>query len=259
MAAVKTRARAAKAKRGGAPASKPTAPVPGSVPPALSFVAGYVDSCLFIALFGLFVAQATGSFVLAGSQIAGHSHEAVKILAIPIFLLGATVTTIMGLQLRGQGRPALAWCLLLEALLLTGILVSGLLGAPFTDPGAGWSLAVGFFALAAMGVQSALVRLMMQGVASTNVMTTNTTLIGIDLAEFLLAWRAKRRAQKDRLAARRYNAVRRRFAAILLITLGFLFGATFGAVIFSIVGWPSLVVPIAIVAALAGWATIHER
>src|SRR3974377_1950596 len=41
---------------------------PRTIPPILSFVAGYVDSCTFLALFGLFVAQVTGSFVLTGTQ-----------------------------------------------------------------------------------------------------------------------------------------------------------------------------------------------
>ena len=45
------------------------APIPRTVPSALSFVAGYVDGCTFLALFGLFVAQATGSFVIAGAQL----------------------------------------------------------------------------------------------------------------------------------------------------------------------------------------------
>ena len=33
----------------------------------LSIVAGYVDSCTFLGLFGLFVAQVTGSYVAAGA------------------------------------------------------------------------------------------------------------------------------------------------------------------------------------------------
>ena len=42
-------------------------PMPPTVSLLLSFVAGYVDSCTFLA-FGLFVAQVTGSFVLIGAQ-----------------------------------------------------------------------------------------------------------------------------------------------------------------------------------------------
>lgn len=43
--------------------------IPSGVLPLLSFVAGYVDGCTYLALFGLFVAQVTGSFVLTGAQL----------------------------------------------------------------------------------------------------------------------------------------------------------------------------------------------
>jgi hypothetical protein len=42
--------------------------------------------------------------------------------------------------------------------------------------------------MAAMGSQSALVRLLARGGISTNVMTTNTTLIAINTTEALLGW-----------------------------------------------------------------------
>jgi uncharacterized membrane protein YoaK (UPF0700 family) len=42
--------------------------VPWPIPVVLSIVAGYVDSCTYLGLFGVFVAQLTGSFVLAGMQ-----------------------------------------------------------------------------------------------------------------------------------------------------------------------------------------------
>ena len=45
------------------------APLPRPVPPLLSFVAGYVDSITFLALFGFFAAQVTGSFVVAAATI----------------------------------------------------------------------------------------------------------------------------------------------------------------------------------------------
>ena len=38
-----------------------------TVPVVLGFTAGYVDGCTFVTLFGLFVAQVTGSFVIAGA------------------------------------------------------------------------------------------------------------------------------------------------------------------------------------------------
>jgi uncharacterized membrane protein YoaK (UPF0700 family) len=42
--------------------------VPRQIPVVLSVVAGYVDSCTYLGLFGVFVAQVTGSFVFAGAS-----------------------------------------------------------------------------------------------------------------------------------------------------------------------------------------------
>ena len=44
-------------------------PLQKTMPMLLSFVAGYVDSYTYLALFGLFVAQVTGSFVIAGAEL----------------------------------------------------------------------------------------------------------------------------------------------------------------------------------------------
>ena len=44
-------------------------PLPLLVPVLLSFVAGYVDSYTYLTLFGLFVAQVTSSFVIAGAEL----------------------------------------------------------------------------------------------------------------------------------------------------------------------------------------------
>ena len=85
------------------------------VPGLLSFVAGYVDACTFLLLFGLFVAQATGSFVIIGTEVA--THEAgftIKVLAIPVFFVAGVLTSVLAECLLQRGRSALAWMLALE-------------------------------------------------------------------------------------------------------------------------------------------------
>src|SRR5262249_37938308 len=42
--------------------------VPLLMPVLLSLVAGYLDSYTYLSLFGLFAAQVTGSFVIAGAE-----------------------------------------------------------------------------------------------------------------------------------------------------------------------------------------------
>ena len=185
------------------------APVPLIVPVLLSFAAGYVDACTFLALFGLFVAQVTGSFVIAGAEfVARDEGFLIKVLAIPVFFGAGVLTTIFAELLRRSGRSALAWTLSLECMLLAAFLGLGVM-VPFArDPNAPLTLLAALLGLSAMGVQSALVRLLMPGTASTNVMTTNTTLIAIDSAELLLGWYG--RGKPGDPAAKQFRAARRR-------------------------------------------------
>jgi uncharacterized membrane protein YoaK (UPF0700 family) len=53
---------------------QPEPSLPKTVPMLLSFVAGYVDSYTYLALFGLFAAQVIGSFVIAGAELVTHDY-----------------------------------------------------------------------------------------------------------------------------------------------------------------------------------------
>src|ERR1700682_3478130 len=93
----------------------------------LSFIAGYVDACTFLALFGLFVAQVTGSFVIVGTEPV--MHEAgflMKALAIPVFVVAAAATTILASVIGPTRQSAWPWVLGLEAVLLIAFLWIGL-------------------------------------------------------------------------------------------------------------------------------------
>ena len=86
----------------------PAHDVPRWVPALLSFAAGYVDSYTFLALFGLFVAQVTGSFVTAGAQFVVYDIGfAGKMIAIFAFLLAAASTAALIGLARDKGRDAL--------------------------------------------------------------------------------------------------------------------------------------------------------
>src|SRR5277367_1151725 len=89
--------------------------LPRWVPALLSFVAGYVDVYTFLALFGLFVAQVTGSFVTAGAELVTHDSSIVgKVLAIVAFLVAAALTAALIGLVSDQGRAALPWMLAFE-------------------------------------------------------------------------------------------------------------------------------------------------
>lgn len=223
---------------------------PRIVPFSLSFIAGYVDGVIFLALFGIYVAQATGSFVIVGSYW-WHQEPGfvVKVLAIPTFILGGIVSALI-VETRGKRRrSALLITLALEEIFLFGLLLAGLLGLPAQSPDDPGALMASLCGLLAMGMQSALVRLLMPEFGSTNVMTTNTTVVAIDLTRTVASWLRKRRSGEDA----GYAASRSKLANSLIVVVGFLAGTTAGAFGFVHAGLWALVVPLITIDATAAW------
>jgi len=109
----------------------PERALPRWVPALLSFVAGYVDIYTFLALFGLFVAQVTGSFVTAGAELVSHDVGITgKAIAIAAFLFAAALTAGLIAWARDHDRAVLPWMLGFETLLLTAFTVMTMIGAP---------------------------------------------------------------------------------------------------------------------------------
>jgi uncharacterized membrane protein YoaK (UPF0700 family) len=240
-------------------ASRADVPVSRAVSTALSFVAGYVDGCTFVALFGLFVAQVTGSFVVAGAQLVGHGPgETVKLLAIPVFLAAAVVATVLVAPLRERRRAALATLLGLEAALLAGFLWLGVSAPPFRDPNGPAALAAALLGLSAMGTQSATIRLLMRGAPSTNVMTTNTTHLAVDATEAALAWWRHRRRPADAKAASALADQRTRLLEVLPNVMAFFAGTVAGTLAYLAFGFVCLGLAITILLGLACWALMQR-
>ena len=210
-----------------------------ALPTTLAFVAGFVDACTFLAFSGLFVAQVTGSFVVAGSELVqGNAGFTLKVLAIPTFLLAGMATTFIVRTYGSEARQALVTALCIEAALLSALALYGVMGSP-----AGLLTMAALFGLSAMGVQSAAAHLLLPGYGSSNVMTTNTTQLSIDLADSLM----RRRVAPG-------------MADTGLVMLGFLVGVAVGGLAFKAVGLGCLVFAVAIVIGIAvvlGQATRH--
>ncbi len=233
--------------------------LPASMPALLSFVAGYVDSYTFLALFGLFAAQVTGSFVIAGAELVTHDYGiAGKLLAIVAFLIAAALTTALIHAARQRGRATLPLMLALEAALLAMFAATVLFGPQIAGAADWYGIVAGLFAAGAMGTQSVLVRLLMKGIPQTNVMTGNMTQLGIATTELILAWRRFARSRHGAAAMREFQAVRAQLLTVLTITVGFLIGAAAGATAFAITGLRGTLLAVAIVAALALWALYRE-
>lgn len=235
-------------------------PLPPLVPALLSFVAGFVDIYTFLALFGLFVAQVTGSFVTAGAELVTHDIGITgKVLAIVAFLFAAALAAGLIGFIRNLGWNGLPWMLGFETLLL-GIFSFLMLANPaVASAGDRHGILAGLFGAMAMGTQSVIVRLLMRGIPQTNVMTGNMTQLGIETTSLLLAWHRCARNPTDLENEKEFAAARARLLVVLAITTGFLLGAVFGAVSYANAGLAGVPLAVVIVGGLALWAIWRER
>jgi uncharacterized membrane protein YoaK (UPF0700 family) len=224
------------------------------LPVALGYVAGYVDGCTFIALFGLFVAQVTGSFVAVGGLAAKSPSALLTLLAIPAFILGAAVASAISTISRHRGLRASPILLGLESALLAAMMATALLAGETQNPDQPAALLVGMFGLSAMGVQNAFVGLHVKGAPSTNVMTTNTGNLAIDAAHVLaVAWLARSTS-----APADAEQARSRLAKTAPVVLAFLAGTVCGTLACRAWGFACLALPLALLATFATLAALRK-
>lgn len=222
----------------------------------LAFAAGVVDACTYLALFGLFVAQVTGSFVIIGVQVVdADPAAAIRTLAIPVFFLAGFATAFL-VMIAGTRRGALVWAIGGEMVVIAAFVGVGLAGAPFKSANTPLALAASVLGVGAMGMQSALVRLLMRGVSSTNVMTANTTQVALDLAQWMAAARRARLNPRDSDADVARRHARLRFARLWPVIGGFLAGTISGVLLFRTVGFWCPLLSLAVLAGVLIW-TLH--
>jgi uncharacterized membrane protein YoaK (UPF0700 family) len=203
---------------------------------ALSFIAGFVDTCVFVALFGLFTAHVTGNFVMIGAELIHRSGDVLlKLLVLPVFVLAIAVAVKVAEALERRGRGRVAPFLYAEAALLL-LSASAAFRAPLRedDP---WTFAAGIFAAAAMGLQNALMRMELASLPSTTVMTMNVTQSAIDVVTML------GRNVDPRTDAAKRDEARKRFARMWPQIVAFTAGAAAGAGGFALAGLAALVLP----------------
>src|SRR5579859_6026215 len=176
------------------------------MPVLLSLVAGYLDSYTYLSLFGLFAAQVTGSFVIAGAEfVTSDFGIAGKLIAIAAFVIAAAATAALIIGARAARSAALPWMLALETVLLA-LFVAIMVFGPHVRDARDWhGILAGVFAAMAMGTQSVLVRMLMKDIPQTNVMTGNMTQLGIAVTELIMA---------QLLARRRFDHSRHGEAAV---------------------------------------------
>lgn len=202
----------------------------------LGFVAGYVDTLGFIALFGLFTAHVTGNFVLIGAALADPARASIllKFLAFPAFVLGVAGARLLIVYSERRKDPVytLTLALGLQLLLLAGFMVCGCLAAPVGDDVTPFAMAAGLLGTAAMGVHSATSRLALAHLAPTSMMTGNVTQIVLDSVD---VWRGAADA-----------ATRARCGKFIWPLLAFAVGAIAAAFAYLRFGFAALLAPIAV-------------
>lgn len=153
----------------------------------LSFVGGYVDTFGFIALFGLFTAHITGNFVLMGAMIV-HPMQGglLKLLAFPAFLLAVAAARVIVLDYEKQQQSPLKVLFVLQAILLTGCMLAGLMAPyPLVSDKEAAAILAGMFGAAAMAIQATGGRTTLSSLAHTSMMTGNVTHMVIDIVDIV--------------------------------------------------------------------------
>ena len=204
----------------------------------LGFLAGYVDTLGFLALFGLFTAHVTGNFILIGAALADPAHTPVllKFLAFPAFIAGVAAARLLVLGVQQRHGRALRQVLLLELVLLVGFMVFGILASPLGREADALAMTSGLLGAAAMGAHSATSRLLLGQLAPTSMMTGNVTQIVIDTVDCL------RGGGEAGLGAR--------LAKFCWPLAAFALGCVVAAFAYHAFGFIALVVPILILVAL---------
>jgi uncharacterized membrane protein YoaK (UPF0700 family) len=203
----------------------------------LAFVAGFVDTSGFIALFGLFTAHVTGNFVLIGAAIADyHGGLIAKLLALPLFVIVVAIVRTATLLLEDRRKNAAVPLLGSQILFLAGFLACGVLAGPLHDGDAPLAVLTGMLAVTAMAIQNAASRTVFTMHTPTTVMTGNVTQVVIDLVDLSFG----------RAAADARLRIRKMFPAIIAFTVG----ALCGALGYIFAGFWCLALPIAILAVI---------
>jgi uncharacterized membrane protein YoaK (UPF0700 family) len=199
---------------------------------ALSFVSGFVDTCGFIALFGLFTSHVTGNLVLAGASFFDKNRTGIfaeKLIMLPVFIAGVAFTSYL-IKYR---KATVSNLIFTEAIL---IICFSIVGSICCDKGDTPSTVVisltASFAIIGMAIQNIYVRKLLNQYTPNTAMTGNFTQFSIDLfnlSDYFL--------KKDQQP---YNdsiqPVYESFKKVVIVLSGFLSGCFWGSLLVSKIG-----------------------
>lgn len=226
-----------------------------TIPPMLSFVSGFVDTIGFLGLSGLLTSQVTGAFVAAGAAFVERQPGlAAKLLAMPMFMVGAGTMTLLVVVLKRRAVDPMPWAMALVSVLIALYLLVAVVAGPFASPDTAPALTAAILAFIAMGAESALVRVLFKGSVPANFMTGNVTQVAVETTELILARLRLLNVGDVAADATRVSAATAQLMVLLPTIASFMLGATIAAHAFIAIGFWSLLLATALVAAAALWA-----
>jgi len=154
----------------------------------LSFVGGFVDSAIFVSLFGLFTASVTGNLI---SIVAiGNRERISRFTVTAMFFIGAAFSSFVSNLAKGCGakkQTIAAILLFLEALALLSLSLAGWIMkneiSQLKDVDAPLSLSLGTVAAFAMGLQNGLCRECFSSFPQSTVLTSTLVAEAQNLAD----------------------------------------------------------------------------
>ncbi len=226
------------------------------IPPMLSFVSGFVDTIGFLGLFGLLTSQVTGSFIAAGTGLV-HPEPGLtaKLLAIPMFMVGAAIMTAAVAFLRRTKRHPVPYALALVSILIALFLIVAVSQSPLPSSDSSAAVTAAILAFVAMGAESALVRVLFKGTAPANFMTGNVTQVAVELTDLALASLGLLHEGDPAADRARVLAATKSLRTLLPMIICFVIGAVIAAHAFIAVGFYALLLASGLVMAAALWAS----
>ena len=185
----------------------------------LSLIAGSTDTIGYLCLNGLFTAHITGNLVVLAAHVVSDDPAILSyLLAVPVFMFMLLLTRLFASRLERKGTVPLRPLLLLELMLLLAVLMCCVLQGGTLHADSPFATIAGMLGVAAMAVQTALVKITFANARSTSAMTTNVTDFMLALGEVLAGG-----GQAEIASARR------RMIRLSLVITGFILGCALSA------------------------------
>lgn len=157
-----------------------------------------------------------------------------------MFIAVVALARLAGAGLRARGMPALPVLLAAKVALLFCFFALAVAFGPFANADSPAALLTGFAGIAAMAVQNAVQRVHLGNLPPTTLMTGSTTQVTIDAIDLLTGAGPEPAAK-----------IRARFVRLALSILYFAVGCAASAMLYWLVGFWCLAVPVAVGAAAA--------